>query len=149
MGAALLIALLASTALRSPFLAKFNSKLDAETDASLAPVVCRDVEQRREQREKQRPNQPELKQGQSPVNSNQLQSASRRDRKNAKKITRSSVAEQIDFATEAALQPALVNEDDSTNDEVRTSQRAAFLQKTSGPERAANWLIRKYDELNS
>ena len=55
MGAALLIALLASTALRSPFLAKFNSKLDAETDASLAPVVCCDVEQQREQRESSGP----------------------------------------------------------------------------------------------
>ena len=38
------------------------------------------------------------------------------------------MAEQIDFATEAALQPALVNEGDSTNDEVRRLKEQPFCK---------------------
>ena len=159
--AALISAALLSEAALQPSSAafqRFNKALDDETDAALTPLLIdsQDVAktstpagaQPRRALKETRGSRASQQRGarQSPPASSQQQRKLRSNRE-------MTIGERMDSDSDAALAPVLIKNEmvdeaaDEAAGEVMEGRKATSLfEKRPGPELAAEWLIRKYEE---
>jgi hypothetical protein len=125
----------------------FNAKIDADADATLAPILI-DEEDKMMTRPSDgmlEPRRYRASRRQQPGRGFAWQDPTRK-RLAQKRKPPQTVAEKIDEAANTAIEPAEMRPLASKL-QPREQQRPSTSRRT-GPERAAAWLVRKFEESN-
>ena len=133
---------------------RFNKALDDEMDAALAPLLV-------DSKEVTPSSTPIIQAAAAPRQVQDTRVGPRESKAQRRKTSQNqqrkppsnramTIAERMDSDADAALAPVLFEDEDETSDEmereIAEDRKSPLFQKRSGPELAAEWLIRKYED---